>query len=512
METQFLVQQSAAMAVRIASPIVSQWENCYSGKRFLCDLSVGGSVQRRVKQPAPGGRCGMKIQSFQWCKTSVEKTSRRRMRRMMTSVMNSARPTADGGPSTDELKGELEALQLEASQARDRYESSRARFMRLAQVAEQLQQRAIIELKLGCEGNARQLLTEKKKVLSAADISKRRSQLYELLSIKLSEAISQKESQLMVALSSTPAKVTTYEEPTVRVIFPREKNSLSSEEVLEQELENCLSSGVDGQPPSSVSQKDSAGGTSGSVAEALESAQRDGHPDLKTVLGPEELLAATSLMGNETAESKQPELKVQDIGKTDLGDNYQVKPVNQDRYVEEEAESYSWQEMENAAKDMERDVVCLQEESERLASQLESVSFSDDEDDDVESSSRNEMEDVPSTDNARMGIRVPGEVEVETDVGMNKENEELLRDKDEEKPKVDAKLVFEEYLLDIDSHVAGLESKLQNFLVTADVLLGSNSVKNDERVVRVKDLLQQVQSLRTRILDGVNVSIGQPSQ
>ncbi|KAL3678682.1 hypothetical protein R1sor_021638 [Riccia sorocarpa] len=496
------------MATGMASPILLKWDYSCSGKLVLCPVAVSSSVSRWAWQSAAVGRCGMHLQSYQLFKNWAEIGSQRRIRRLISPVMDySVRPTSDEGPSTDELKAELEALLQEASQARDRYESSRARFMRLAQVAEQLQQRAVFELKLGNDGNARQLLTEKKKVMGAADISKRRSQLYEVLSNKLSEAISEKESQLMAALASAPSKVTTDEAPTVRVIFPKENDALPVEEVFEEELERILASGVDGQAPPFPPQEESVNGDS----RAFTDAQRDGHTDIETVRSPDDLLGARSFGGgHETAGINQRESTDDDTDRTDLGDNHQVfKPAKEDRHGQETS---AWQEMESAAKDLERDVLCLQEESERLATQLESV-FSDDEDD-ADSSLTNEGEYVLSNVKARLEVPASGEEnEAEREVGMKEESEEPSVVSDEEKkPKVDAKLVFEEYLLDMDSQVAGLETKLQNFVLTADILLGSNSDKKDERVVLVKDLLQQVHNLRTRILDGVNMSIGQQSQ
>ncbi|CAM6089178.1 unnamed protein product [Calypogeia fissa] len=158
---------------------------------------------------------------------------RRRKSSAFSSVLNEVEqssPQMPSGPaSPNVLKDQLEALQDEALQVRNRYNNARARFMRLTEVAEQLRRRAAIDLNLGNEDSARKALIEKQKVIQAAELSKRRAQLLEELSTKLGEAISAKETQYIVALS-TPQQ----EEPTVIVVSPKGEDSSSDDQDLDE--------------------------------------------------------------------------------------------------------------------------------------------------------------------------------------------------------------------------------------------------------------------------------------
>lgn len=128
-------------------------------------------------------------------------------------------------PSTsmEILKGQLEALHLEAEKARARANAARARFMRLTETIENLRMRAIVDLKSGKEESARQLIAEKQKVMQALEKSKQRGELLEELCNKLGEAISSKEVQLIAALSSATVGVdeSNITTASVRIVSPK---------------------------------------------------------------------------------------------------------------------------------------------------------------------------------------------------------------------------------------------------------------------------------------------------
>lgn len=141
--------------------------------------------------------------------------------------------------SMESLKGQLEALHLEAEQARARANAARARFLRLTETIENLTMRAIVDLKSGKEESARYLVAEKQKVMQALEKSKQRAELHEELCNKLGEAISSKEVQLIAALSSATVGVDESNKTTanVRIVSPKADDlaSKQSGEVRERE-------------------------------------------------------------------------------------------------------------------------------------------------------------------------------------------------------------------------------------------------------------------------------------
>lgn len=65
--------------------------------------------------------------------------------------------------------------------------NARLRLLRLSEAAEKLQKQAVISIQKGEENYAREMLFQRKKVLQALDKSKRRIELLDELSAKLSE-------------------------------------------------------------------------------------------------------------------------------------------------------------------------------------------------------------------------------------------------------------------------------------------------------------------------------------
>lgn len=71
----------------------------------------------------------------------------------------------------------------------DSANSARSRLMRLTEAAENLRRRAAIEVGVGREDDARELLLQKKKVMQALEKSKKRVELLDELSAKLIEVM-----------------------------------------------------------------------------------------------------------------------------------------------------------------------------------------------------------------------------------------------------------------------------------------------------------------------------------
>ncbi|XP_010275660.1 PREDICTED: uncharacterized protein LOC104610638 [Nelumbo nucifera] len=98
---------------------------------------------------------------------------------------------------TEELRTQLDQLHTEAEKTRFKANSARLRLIRLSEAAEKLRQQAAIDVQLGKENEARELLFQKRKVMQALEKSKSRIELLDQLSAKLNEAISLKETQLI---------------------------------------------------------------------------------------------------------------------------------------------------------------------------------------------------------------------------------------------------------------------------------------------------------------------------
>ncbi|BBN11072.1 hypothetical protein MPTK1_5g08790 [Marchantia polymorpha subsp. ruderalis] len=484
--------------------------------RFKFDTLLGsdfprGSFQTWMSRPVSGrGNFSIRLQSFQLSRNARPGGNHKMSRLLIAPVVNAVRPGSEETPAT-ELKSQLEALQLEASQVRDRYNSSRARFMRLAQVAEHLQQRALLSVKLGNEGTARQLLTEKKKVMRAAELSKQRSQLYEELSSKLSEAISRKETQLIVALSSSSPAVAVDEEPTVRVIFPTGNGSALVEEVSKEDSEEqSFDPDINQSAPHPCVPED-GDENSTTFTDSRKETDNDGdaNRDILPSTHAEAGFGPEPSSDSKLVKSSKDELELKEICIPTSTESENIRRESLDEKPRVQEDQYSpyllREQIEIAAfsKDCEESPFNLhKDESESsndeafLQDQFPEEPCSTDGD-----------ESAPVAMDTKVELLHVREDEAEAKKGMDEDQEGCIVDKEEQEPaKVGEPSVLKEYLLDISSQVAQVESKLQGFLLTADILLGSESETKDERVVLVEQLLEQVQSLRARIVEAVDTS------
>lgn len=71
----------------------------------------------------------------------------------------------------------------------DSANNARSRLMRLTEAAGNLRRQAAVEVRVGKEDEARELLLQKKKVIQALEKSKKRVELLDTLSGKLNEVI-----------------------------------------------------------------------------------------------------------------------------------------------------------------------------------------------------------------------------------------------------------------------------------------------------------------------------------
>ncbi|KAF4376498.1 uncharacterized protein LOC115700951 [Cannabis sativa] len=163
--------------------------------------------------------------------------------------------------NTDQLRAQLDQLQTEADTARAKANSARGRLMRLSETAENLKRQAAISVRLGKEDEARDLLFQKKKVMEALQKSKDRIEFLDQLSMKLNEAISVKERQLIgnVALD---LEVVQEDSSPVRIVSPTREATEDSVAGKESEsVEKSFSdnqellSGIDSQASLSVVQE-----------------------------------------------------------------------------------------------------------------------------------------------------------------------------------------------------------------------------------------------------------------
>nr|ACU23253.1 unknown [Glycine max] len=125
--------------------------------------------------------------------------------------------------NTDQLRSQLDQLHAEADATRTKATNARLRLLRLSEAAEKLKKQAAISIQKGQENYAREMLFQRKKVLQALDKSKRRIELLDELSTKLSEAISLKESQLIGNVTVNIEDSTEDASSPVRIISPKEE-------------------------------------------------------------------------------------------------------------------------------------------------------------------------------------------------------------------------------------------------------------------------------------------------
>ncbi|KAL7129180.1 hypothetical protein ABFS83_13G046700 [Erythranthe nasuta] len=104
-------------------------------------------------------------------------------------VSSRARTTCSASPSAtaEQLRHQLDNLQKEADNTRDKASNARLRLMRLSEAAEKLRRQAAVSIQTGKENDARDLLFQKKKVMQALEKLKGRIELFDQLSAKLNE-------------------------------------------------------------------------------------------------------------------------------------------------------------------------------------------------------------------------------------------------------------------------------------------------------------------------------------
>ncbi|XP_014504718.1 uncharacterized protein LOC106764824 isoform X1 [Vigna radiata var. radiata] len=127
--------------------------------------------------------------------------------------------------NTEQLRSQIDHLHAEADATRAKATNARLRLLRLSEAAEKLQKQAVISIQKGEENYAREMLFQRKKVLQALDKSKRRIELLDELSAKLSEfqAISLKESQLIGNVNVNIEDLTKDASSPVRIVAPKEE-------------------------------------------------------------------------------------------------------------------------------------------------------------------------------------------------------------------------------------------------------------------------------------------------
>ncbi|KAG5064655.1 hypothetical protein JHK85_005838 [Glycine max] len=102
--------------------------------------------------------------------------------------------------NTDQLRSQLDQLHAEADATRTKATNARLRLLRLSEAAEKLKKQAAISIQKGQENYAREMLFQRKKVLQALDKSKRRIELLDELSTKLSERHAHLQKELCIPL------------------------------------------------------------------------------------------------------------------------------------------------------------------------------------------------------------------------------------------------------------------------------------------------------------------------
>lgn len=152
---------------------------------------------------------------------------------------------------TEKLRIELDQLHAEAELTRSKASNARLRLMRLSEAAENLQKRAANSILVGKETEARELLVQKKRVMQALEKSKNRIDVLDKLAVKINEAISLKEVQLIGNVAMYPEFTQEESDCQIRFVKPKEygdgvskgpddlkKDSIKTDEDDEQDIEN----------------------------------------------------------------------------------------------------------------------------------------------------------------------------------------------------------------------------------------------------------------------------------
>ncbi|KAL7129179.1 hypothetical protein ABFS83_13G046700 [Erythranthe nasuta] len=140
-------------------------------------------------------------------------------------VSSRARTTCSASPSAtaEQLRHQLDNLQKEADNTRDKASNARLRLMRLSEAAEKLRRQAAVSIQTGKENDARDLLFQKKKVMQALEKLKGRIELFDQLSAKLNEAISMKESLLIENMGLDVEVSETEPTSPIRIVSPSQE-------------------------------------------------------------------------------------------------------------------------------------------------------------------------------------------------------------------------------------------------------------------------------------------------
>ncbi|KAH0464083.1 hypothetical protein IEQ34_006869 [Dendrobium chrysotoxum] len=128
----------------------------------------------------------------------------------------------------EQLRHQIDQLHAQAEITRSKANNARLRLMRLSEAAENLQRRAVLEVARSMENEARELLMQKKKLLQALERTKRRLEVLDELSMKINEAISLKETQLIGNVTLFPEINKEDSGQEIRIISP--KNFIDKDE------------------------------------------------------------------------------------------------------------------------------------------------------------------------------------------------------------------------------------------------------------------------------------------
>ncbi|KAJ6803405.1 uncharacterized protein M6B38_108325 [Iris pallida] len=172
------------------------------------------------------------------------KTHFHNKRRLIPSAAAAA--AADSNRSlradTDKLRSQLSQLQSEAELTRSKANNARLRLMRLSEAAENLQQRAATKVLVNKEAEARELLIQKKKLMRTLEKLKNRIKVLDELTVKINEAISLKETQLIGNVGMNPELKQAEDSSQIRFISPKDE---SGEDLNDRNLpdEGCIKQG-----------------------------------------------------------------------------------------------------------------------------------------------------------------------------------------------------------------------------------------------------------------------------
>ncbi|KAG0455227.1 hypothetical protein HPP92_024201 [Vanilla planifolia] len=119
----------------------------------------------------------------------------------------------------EQLRTQIDQLHADAETNWSKANSARLRLMRLSEAAEKLQHRAATVIALGKENEARELLIQKRKIMQALRRQKAFEVLDELL-VKIKEAISLNENQLISNVMSIPEIFGEESSQEIRIISP----------------------------------------------------------------------------------------------------------------------------------------------------------------------------------------------------------------------------------------------------------------------------------------------------